>query len=209
VYPPQADTWLLADVLTRGDYARGRRVLELCSGTGVLAAAAAAAGAASVTAIDLSWRSVAASWVNTRRRGRVRVRRGDLFAPVAGRRFDLILANPPYVPSVAVRAPRHRMGRCWDGGLDGRALIDRICERCPDHLSATGLLLLVHSAICDEQQTLRQLKQRQLETRVLATATEPFGPVLRARARMLEDQGLIRLGQRHEQLVVIGAWPTG
>lgn len=209
VYRPQSDTWLLADVLARGDYARGRRVLEICTGSGLLALAAAEGGAESVTATDLSLRSVATTWLNTRRCGaQVRVRRGDLFAPVRGHRFDLILANPPYVPSLARRAPRHRMARCWDAGIAGRAFIDRICAEAPKHLAAAGMLLIVHSSICDEQQTLRQLKQQQVEARLLASTTEAFGPVLRARAALLERHGLIRVGQRHEQLIVIGGWLT-
>jgi release factor glutamine methyltransferase len=199
----------LADVLARGDYARGRRVLEICTGSGLLALAAAEGGAESVTATDLSWRSVATAWLNTRRCGaQVRVRRGDLFAPIRGHRFDLILANPPYVPSEARRAPRHRMARCWDGGITGRAFIDRICAEAPRHLSEAGMLLIVHSSICDEQQTLRHLEQQQFEARVLASTTEGFGPVLRSRAAMLERHGLIRVGQRHEQLIVIGGWLT-
>lgn len=184
-------------------------MLDVCTGSGLLALAAAEGGAMSVTATDLSWRSVATAWLNTRHHGaRVKVRRGDLFAPVWGRRFDLILANPPYVPSDARRAPRHRMARCWDAGVAGRTFIDRICADAPKHLTAAGTLLIVHSSICDEQQTLRQLKQNQLEARVLASTTEVFGPVLSSRAVKLERQGLIRVGQRHEQLVVIGAWLT-
>jgi len=208
VYRPQADTWLLADMLARGDYARGRTVLDLCTGSGLLALAAAEGGAASVTATDLSWRSVATAWLNTRQHAsRVSVCRGDLFAPVRDRRFDLILANPPYVPSTRT-APRHRMGRCWDAGSEGRAFIDRICADAPKHLAPAGMLLMVHSSICDEQETLRQLRRHRLEACVLASTTEAFGPVLRARATMLERGGLIRAGQRHEQLIAIGAWLT-
>ncbi len=50
VYPPQHDTWLLAEVLRRDRAATGRRVLDLCTGTGALAVVAARAGAASITA---------------------------------------------------------------------------------------------------------------------------------------------------------------
>jgi release factor glutamine methyltransferase len=210
VYRAQADTWLLTEVLRAGGYARGAAALDLCTGTGAVALAAAAAGAREVTATDLSWRSVGAAWCNSRlRRAPVRVRRGDLFAPVRGRRFDLVLANPPYVPSAGEKLPRHRMGRCWDAGVDGRALLDRLCDQVEAHLTAGGMLLVTHSALCDEQRTLRRLAGQGLEPRVLATAVEPFGPVLTRRAALLEELGLIRPGQRHEELVVIGAWRLG
>jgi release factor glutamine methyltransferase len=106
VYRADSDTSLLIDVLREGGYAVGRRVLDIGTGTGALALAAAWAGAASVTAVDLSLRSVAAAWLNSRlHQVPCRVHRGDLVEPVADQRFDLILANPPYVPAATNRCP--------------------------------------------------------------------------------------------------------
>ena len=145
VYRAETDTELLAGVMRRGGFARDRDVLDVGTGGGALAVAAAQAGARSVTAVDLSLRSVATTWVNSRlARARVRVRRGDLFTPVAGRRFGLVLSNPPYVPAATGTLPRHRKARCWDAGPDGRALLDRICAGVPDVLTDDGTVLLVH-----------------------------------------------------------------
>ncbi len=206
VYRAEDDTDLLIDVMRRGDYALDRRVLDIGTGSGALAIAAAKAGAAAVTAIDLSLRAVAATWLNSRlQRAPVSVRRGDLFAPVAGRRFDLVVANPPYVPSEGSVLPRHRIARSWDAGPDGRALLDRICADVPAFLAAGGDLLLVHSELSGTQQTLDALVAAGLSARVLAKANVPFGPVLNARAAMLEARGMIDPGQRIEKLVVVGA----
>lgn len=206
VYPVNSDTSLLIDVLREGGYAAGRRVLDLGTGTGALALAAARCGAASVTAVDRSLRSVAAAWLNSRlHRVPCRVRRGDLGGPVAGECFDLILANPPYVPAATDVLPRHRISRCWDAGLDGRVLLDRICVEGPALLSPGGMILLVHSAVCDEDITRKRLAVAGLQAEVLTRRTVPFGSVMRARAAMLEARGLVELGQREEQLVVIGA----
>ncbi len=68
---------------------------------------------------------------------------------------------------------------------------------------------MIHSALCDERQTLRRLTDQGLSARVLATATIPFGPVMTRRAALLENLGLIEPGQRHERLVAIGAWRPG
>jgi release factor glutamine methyltransferase len=125
---------------------------------------------------------------------------------VVGKSFDLILANPPYVPAATNMLPRHRITRCWDGGLDGRAVLDRICTGGPALLVLGGLMLLVHSAVCDDDVTLRRLAGAGLHAEVLARATVPFGPVMRLRAAMLEARGLVQPGQRDEELVVIGAW---
>lgn len=206
VYRTEDDTDLLIGVMRRGSYAVDRRVLDIGTGSGALAIAAARAGATSVTAVDLSWRSVAATWMNSRlNRAAVSVRHGDLFAPVAGRRFELVVANPPYVPSESSVLPRHPIARAWDAGPDGRALLDRICAGAGDILTPNGDLLLVHSELCGTQRTLDALTEAGLRAQVLARASVPFGPVLRARSAMLESRGMIEPGQRIEKLVVIGA----
>ncbi|HZS22680.1 MAG TPA: HemK2/MTQ2 family protein methyltransferase [Pseudonocardiaceae bacterium] len=206
VYPVDSDTTFLIEVLHAGGYAAGRRVLDVGTGTGALALAAARAGAASVTAVDLSLRSVAAAWLNSRlRRVACTVRWGDLCGPVAGQQFDLILANPPYVPAAHDALPRHRISRCWDGGLDGRLIVDRLCAEGPDLLAPEGMILVVHSALCDEDITLKRFADTGLQAEVVARCTVPFGPVMRARATMLEARGLVESGQREEELVIIRA----
>lgn len=206
VYRVDSDTSLLIRVLREGGYAAGRRVLDIGTGTGALALAAARAGAASVTAVDLSLRSVATAWLNSRLHGvPCTIRRGDLCEPVAGQHFDLILANPPYVPAATNILPRHRITRCWDGGLDGRTVLDRICAEGSLLLAPGGIMLLVHSTVCDEGITLNRLADAGLQAEVLTRCTVPFGPVMRLRATMLEARGLVEPGKRDEELVVIGA----
>ncbi|MDT0328405.1 HemK2/MTQ2 family protein methyltransferase [Nocardiopsis lambiniae] len=206
VYRTQHDTSLLRAVLRRHGRVVGRSVLDVGSGTGALGIEAFRAGAASVTSVDLSLRSVLTSWLNSRLHGiPVTVRRGDLFAPVAPRRFDLVLANPPYVPAPDLRPPRHRMARCWDAGPDGRFLLDRICAGAPSVLSEDGALLLVQSELADEQATLDRLEKADLVPAVLARGRVPFGPVLRSRAPALRARGLLAPDQTEEELVVIEA----
>ncbi len=84
VYPPQHATWLLAEVLRRDRAAAGRRVLDLCAGTGALAVVAAREGAASITMVDVNRRALAAAWMNVALRGRrVSAHHGDLVDPVS------------------------------------------------------------------------------------------------------------------------------
>lgn len=206
VYRPQDDTSLLIDVMRRGGYAPGRSVLDVGTGTGAVAIAAARAGASSVTAVDLSLRSALATWMNSRlHRVPVTVHHGDLFAPLAGRRFDLVLTNPPYVPSGSGVLPRHRKGRSWDAGPDGRFLLDRICEAAPDVLADDGLLLIVQSELSGENATLAGLEESGLTAAVVARSHIPFGPVLRSREQLLRARGLLRPDQHDEQILVIEA----
>jgi release factor glutamine methyltransferase len=172
-----------------------------------VAIAAAEAGARTVTATDLSLRSVITARTNGVLRGvSLRVRRGNLFAPVGSERFDLVLANPPYVPSPTDRLPRHTAGRCWDAGPDGRLLIDRICRLAAQMLTPGGAVVLAHSTLCGEQRTVQLLRDTGLVPSILARHTLPFGPVFSARASMLETARMIEPGQRHEELVVVGGW---
>lgn len=204
VFQPPSDARLLAATMREGGLARGARVLEPFAGSGAVAVAAALEGAAAVTATDVSRRALLTTWINARRNGaRVRVRRGDLFAAVAGERFDLILANPPYVPSVEDALPRRGLARAWDGGADGRRLLDRLCVQAPAHLVPGGTLLLVQSSICGEQATLERLSAAGLKPERAAAAHGPLGPLMRERAALLEARGLLQPGQRAEDVLVL------
>lgn len=181
-------------------------MLDVFTGTGALAIAAAAAGAAEVTAVDLSVRAVLTARINSaRHHAHVRVLRGDLFAPVAGRCFDLVTANPPYVPAEGAGLPRHRAARSWDAGPDGRTLLDRVAAEVGAVLAPGGTLLVTHSEVSGVQATLDSLADAGLEPAVVARRTLPFGPVMRGRADLLVARGLVAPGQDSEEVVVIAA----
>lgn len=202
VYAAQGDTFLLVSALRREGLAPGSRVLDVGTGSGAVALAAAQSGA-SVTAVDVSRRALATAWANALLHGkRIGVRTGSLFEPVRGRRFDLVVSNPPYVPSPA-RPPARGIARAWDAGPGGRAVLDRLCREAPGVLEPGGALLVVHSSLCGVETTCTELADAGLKTQVVARARQPFGPVMRARARWFERQGLIGPGEREEELVVV------
>lgn len=205
VYRPQEDTHLLCDAMLAAPVPARGRVLDIGTGTGALALRAARAGAAEVVALDVSRRALVTAWVNARlRRLPVRTRRGDA-GEVADRpplgRFDLVLANPPYVPWPGEGR------RClrWDAGPDGRAVLDPLCAGVPELLAPQGFLLLVQSTLCGVDRTEDRLRGSGLKTSVVARRHLPFGSVLRGRRAYLERTGLIEPGQREEELVVIRA----
>ncbi|MFF5707324.1 HemK2/MTQ2 family protein methyltransferase [Streptomyces sp. NPDC012794] len=205
VYRPQADTLLLAGALAREPLRPGAEVIEIGTGTGALALRAAARGA-EVTAVDVAWPAVLAARLNGwRQRLRLRVLHGDFAARTRGRRFDLVLANPPYVPCPDARLPTGGAQRAWDAGTDGRAVIDRICAAAPALLRPGGVLLMVHSGMCGVRQTLELLERQGLSARVVERASVPWGPVLRSRRLWLEQQGLAEEGTEQEELVIVRA----
>ncbi|MFB7512301.1 HemK2/MTQ2 family protein methyltransferase [Streptomyces sp. NPDC056144] len=206
VYRPAADTRLLADALAAEAIAPGCAVLDIGTGSGVLALLAARRGAA-VTAVDVSRQAVRTARMNARRnRLPLLVEHADAADCAPGRRFDLVLSNPPYVPAPRARGAGKAMA--WDAGPDGRAVIDQLCRRAAAWLRPGGALLLVHSALCGPATTVALLKDHGLSARVVRRADIPWGPVLSARRTWLARQGLADAHATRERLVVIRAEPA-
>jgi release factor glutamine methyltransferase len=197
---------MLIGVMRERGLAAGADALDLFTGSGVIAVAAGLAGARSVTAVDISRRAALCASVNGRLNGtRVRGLSGDLFAPVAGRRFDLITANPPYVPGAEDELPAVGAARAWEGGPDGRALVARFSAEAAGHLAPGGTVLMVVSSLTGEAETLDALRRGGLVPEVAARHRGPFGPIVAARAELLERRGVLEPGQREEDMLVIAA----
>ena len=123
VYRPQTDTWLLARAAADVTWPADARVLDPCTGTGALALTAARAGAAQVAAVDVSRRAILIARVNSWLQGLpIELIRGDFSEVLGDRTFDVVLANPPYVPS-AEPMPTRGAARAWDAG--GASLVTR------------------------------------------------------------------------------------
>jgi ribosomal protein L3 glutamine methyltransferase len=124
-------------------------VLDLCTGGGSLAILAARVfPAARVDAVELSADALAVARRNVAEHdlgGRVTLYHGDLFAPLASKRYDLILANPPYVDaeSLAAFPPEYaaepRLAHA--GGRDGLDIVRRILGEAGAHLTPEGALV--------------------------------------------------------------------
>jgi len=124
-------------------------VLDLCTGSACLAILAAFAfPRARIDATDLSAAALALARRNVtahRLCDRIALHRGDLFKPLAGRRYDLVLSNPPYVDAKGMaRLPpeyRHEPRLALAAGDDGLDLVRRILQETPRHLTPNGALL--------------------------------------------------------------------
>lgn len=189
----------------------GRSVLDMCTGSGVVAIAAAKRNPARVTAMDICPDAVEVAHRNAQSAGvDVDVRIGShstarMLAP-----FDVVVANPPYVP---VGPDAHcetfplSLGnpKAWNGGPDGRLVLDPLCDVAPELLADGGTMLVVQSEFADPAHSLRRLRRGGLHTAVVYRWRVPFGPVLDARAGWLERTGALQRGRRVEELVVIRA----
>jgi release factor glutamine methyltransferase len=147
VLVPRPETELVAEAALAA-LPEGGRVLDLCTGSGVLAVTLALGRRARLVATDLSAGALEVARDNARALGaEVTFLEGDLDGPVApGERFDLLVSNPPYVPSGEIeglaREVRREPRMALDGGPDGLALIRRIVALAPSRLAAGGTLVL-------------------------------------------------------------------
>jgi release factor glutamine methyltransferase len=204
VFRPRSDTWLLAAVLRRQPQVRGGAVLDVCTGSGAIAISAALAGARSVTAVDVSARAVLSVRINARLNGvRVEGLRGSLLDAVPGRRFDVIVSNPPYLPADGDAIPARGTARHTEAGRTGRVLLDALIDAAPAHLVPGGVLLVTHSSVNGEAATLDRMRAAGLEPAVAERRRGALGPLLAARAPQLEAKGLLAPGERREELLVV------
>lgn len=132
------------------DALRVRRVLDIGTGSGCIAIAAALAlPQANVDAADLSEDALAVTRINIERHGlssRVRALRSDVFSSLVNQRYDVIVSNPPYVgdeelaslPAEYGREPRLGL----HGGSDGLDIVRRILREAPEHLESNGILIV-------------------------------------------------------------------
>jgi ribosomal protein L3 glutamine methyltransferase len=126
-----------------------RHVLDLCTGSGCLAILAALAfPRAQIDAVELSAGALALARRNVtahRLGDRITLHRGDLFEPVVGQRYDLIISNPPYVDASGMarlpREYRHEPRMALAAGDDGLRVVRRILEEAPRHLRRDGGLV--------------------------------------------------------------------
>jgi len=124
-------------------------ILDLCAGSGCIGIACALAFPDSVVELaEIDAHALPIIERNILRHGvesRVRVATGDLFAPLKGRRFDLIVSNPPYVPHAewaALPSEFHHEPRlALEAGLDGMDVVARILAQAPAHLHDYGWLI--------------------------------------------------------------------
>ncbi len=141
---------LLCRAIERG--VRGD-VLDVGTGSGILALYALRKGAHSVVGTDINPKAIAFADRNARR-NRMSAQSGflvgDLYEPAVGRKFDFVIVNPPFVPL----PPEYRMFLSADGGPDGMAVVRRILDRVKEHLAPGGVFLMLTMSLGDGNEPL-------------------------------------------------------
>jgi len=168
VYEPSDDTFLLLKNL---EEKKGDKILDICTGTGILAIVASEK-ASKVIASDISPQALKCTTHNMRLNNvkNMEVIESDLFEKI-DEKFDLILFNPPYLPSDPDE-PEHELKKAWDGGRDGREIVDRFIDKVDEYLLPNGRVQLIHSSLNNPQKTLNRLLEKGLIAEI--TAKEKF-----------------------------------
>ena len=153
---PEQDTEVLVETALeelkrRGPGEAPLRILDLCTGSGcILLSLLHELRNAGGLGTDLSEEALEAARENAVRLGlqeRGTFRQGDLWEPVGDERFDLIVSNPPYVPTdvIPTLEPEVRCGEPYaalDGGEDGLVFYRRIMEEAAGHLKPSGIIIV-------------------------------------------------------------------
>jgi release factor glutamine methyltransferase len=169
---PSEYTAALIQVLkTRSDLVRGSTILEIGSGSGVVLAALASLGASSLCGIDIEEDAVTSGMLLLAELGHGETTElyvGDMWLPVAGRRFDLIVANLPHFPMERGDVPG-RLPTWSAGGSNGRALLDPFLEGLPEHLGEGGRAIITHNAFVDLEPSREILARSGFALRIALT----------------------------------------
>jgi release factor glutamine methyltransferase len=152
VLVPRPETELLVERALQLRAASEGRVADLGTGSGAVALALASERPHwRLTATDVSAEALAVARANAEQLGlSVEFRQGSWFEPLAGRRFDLVVSNPPYVaaddPAMTSGGLVHEPRLALTPGTDALACLRAIVQAAPQHLAQGGWLLLEHGA---------------------------------------------------------------
>ena len=169
--PSEYTAALIQGLSARAGWVRGVDALEIGSGSGVVLAALGELGASSLCGVDIEPDAVAISRALLDTLGcgaTAQVHCGDMWQPVAGRRFGLVAANLPHFPMKGAELSG-RLPSWSDGGPDGRRLLDPFLEGLPDHLAAGGRAVIAHNAFVDLERSREKVERAGLALRIALT----------------------------------------
>lgn len=143
VYEPAEDTFLLMDSVSG---IRNKECLEIGTGSGMVASLLAKSGN-NVTATDIEKIAVSCAKNNAKLNGvSVKFKQADLFQEIKGK-FDVIIFNPPYLPTEAEDRVKGPLNTALDGGADGMAVTGRFLETAPQFLAPKGEIYVMISSL--------------------------------------------------------------
>ena len=157
VYIPAEDSYLLADNL---EIKQGQSVLEIGTGSGIVAMYASRL-TDNITVTDINFDACELARKNFEDNGieNIEILFGNLFETVKNRKFDVILFNTPYLPTEEDEVLDDTINYAFDGGLNGRKVIDLFLNEVGNHLNDNGIVQIIQSSLSGNEETLEKLDQ--------------------------------------------------
>lgn len=157
VYVPAEDSYLLAENLI---IEKGQSVLEIGTGSGIVAMyASRLTDRITVTDINFDACELARKNFEANNIENIEILFGNLFEPVKMRKFDVILFNTPYLPTEDDEVIDDTINYAFDGGLNGRKVIDMFLNEVGNHLNDGGIVQLIQSSLSGNEETLDKLDE--------------------------------------------------
>lgn len=166
VYIPAEDSYLLADNL---EIKQGQSVLEIGTGSGIVAMYASRL-TDNITVTDINFDACELARKNFEDNGieNIEILFGNLFEPVKNRKFDVILFNTPYLPTEEDEVLDDTINYAFDGGLNGRKVIDLFLNEVGNHLNDNGIVQIIQSSLSGNEETLEKLDQLGFVSEIVA-----------------------------------------
>ena len=157
VYVPAEDSYLLADNL---EIKKGQSVLEIGTGSGIVAMYASRL-TDDITVTDINFDACELARRNFAENGieNIEILWGNLFEVVENRKFDVILFNTPYLPTEDDEVLDNTINYAFDGGLNGRKVIDLFLNEVKNHLNDGGIVQMIQSSLSGNDETLAKLDE--------------------------------------------------
>ena len=155
VYVPAEDSYLLAENL---EIKEGQSVLEIGTGSGIVAMYASRL-TDKITVSDINFDACELARKNFEANNieNIEILFGNMFEPVEKRKFDVILFNTPYLPTEDDEVIDDTINYAFDGGLNGRKVIDLFLNEVGNHLNDGGIVQMIQSSISGNEETLEKL----------------------------------------------------
>ncbi|WP_406537531.1 HemK2/MTQ2 family protein methyltransferase [Methanobrevibacter sp.] len=152
VYIPAEDSYLLADNL---EIKPGQSVLEIGTGSGIVAMyASRLTDRITVTDINFDACMLAEKNFKANNIENIEILFGNMFEVVKDRKFDVILFNTPYLPTEDDEVLDDTINYAFDGGLNGRKVIDLFLNEVGNHLNDGGIVQMIQSSLSGNEETL-------------------------------------------------------
>ncbi|RLG13869.1 MAG: methyltransferase [Candidatus Nanohalarchaeota archaeon] len=167
VYEPSEDTFLLMDSLRYLNIRPTDNILEIGTGTGIIALHAAK-HAKQVTATDINSYALNCAKKNAELNNinNIEIIKSNLFANIS-KRYNIIIFNPPYLPQEKSETSDDIIDCAWNGGKDGRETTGKFLNLAPLYLKETGQILILDSSKSKYKKTLDTLRKKGFTVKIV------------------------------------------